>query len=98
MQIYRTDQPESKEVFLPRLTGSSERASPDNKSQDEKCHQLRLPEIRIVPTNNSMLALNRSITDLLDPEMEILNKVCIENCSSIALFLLGEDITSAAFR
>lgn len=84
MQIYRTDLPENKEIFLPRLTGSSERASPD-KCQDEKCQQLRLPEIRIVPTNYSMLALNRSITDLLDPEMEILNKVCIEHFSSVAV-------------
>lgn len=75
MQIYRTDQPEDKDVFFPRLTGSSSRTSPDNKSQDGNGQQLRLPEIRIVPNNYSRLALNRSISDLLDPEMEILNKV-----------------------
>jgi hypothetical protein len=79
MQIYRTDQPEDKDVFLPRLTGSSSRASPDNKSQDGSAQQLRLPEIRIVQNNYSRMALNRSITDLLDPEMEILNKVSFVN-------------------
>ncbi|XP_045163929.1 uncharacterized protein LOC123528259 [Mercenaria mercenaria] len=77
MQIYRTDQLEDKDVFLPRLTSSSSRVSPDCKSQDSNGEQqlLRLPEIRIVPSNYSRMALNRSITDLLDPEMEILNKI-----------------------
>lgn len=74
-------------VFLPRLAGSSVRTCynmkhasgngiQDIKSIDTNGNQFHLPDIHVVcAARTSRLALQRSITDLLDPEMEILNKV-----------------------
>ncbi|WAR15395.1 hypothetical protein MAR_005500 [Mya arenaria] len=78
MEIYRTDQSESKQIFLPRLVSSSVKIDNENKPDiavKESDNRFRLPEISMVPNENTSMALNRSITDLLDPETEILNRI-----------------------
>ena len=74
MEIYRTDQSESRQVFLPRLVGTRLKIEHEHKSDavskesDNRC---------MVSNEYTSMALNRSITDLLDPETEILNRVLV---------------------
>ena len=68
-------------VTLPRLNDADKKQNClTTRSMDTD--YIRLPEISTISKRNGRLALNRSITDLLDPEMEILNKVrAIINCN-----------------
>lgn len=72
--INSTTQPDKKQVYLPRLTSSTIYPPIDHviKYGDQV---LRLPKIDKSPSSLAHLALNKSITDLLDPEMDMLNKV-----------------------
>ncbi|KAL4221313.1 hypothetical protein ACF0H5_019574 [Mactra antiquata] len=87
LELHRTDQSdETGSIFLPRLTGTTARAfhelkpstgseNQENKSNEGNGEQFHLPNIHVECSRSSRVALQRSITDLLDPEMEILNKI-----------------------
>ena len=67
-------------TFLPRLQKNGEKQPKDGDHKKDGSDvngstQVKLPEIHVMRSNIRHLALHRSITDLLDPEMEILNKV-----------------------
>ena len=82
IQIFRTSTPGNRYPFLPRLTAKMPgKCETENKNDfigvEDSERNFRLPEIHRAPSEFTRMALNRSITDLLDPEMEILNKVLI---------------------